>query len=409
MVAGTINGMLASLQESAGELRESEQRYRLLAENVTDIIWVVDTELRFKYMSPSITSMLGYNIEEAMNTSLKDVMVPDSFDIAMKAFAEAVAAEKAGQTDSYQSPTLELELRHKDGSTVWLEAKSTAFTDPESQQPNFVGVARDATERRQAREQLQQLYDGERALREQLEEEMRKRIEFTRALVHELKTPITPVLAASELLLEEIKEKRLQGLVQSVERSASNLNRRIDELLDLARGEVEMLGLTLEPVDPLPLLQELNHEVAPVAQRNNQSLDFDLPSSMPPIWADRDRVRQVVLNLLNNAFKFTLAGGKITLKARKQDDNMVVEIKDTGVGISKEDRERLFEPYYRRVDDRERLSGLGLGLALSKNLVELHGGTIWVKSTKGKGSTFSFSIPLADASQIEGGARPRRQ
>jgi signal transduction histidine kinase len=126
-----------------------------------------------------------------------------------------------------------------------------------------------------------------------------------------------------------------------------------------------------------------------------------LPSSNPVVSADRDRLRQIIQNLLNNALKFTPAGGEIIFRAREEGDNLVVEVQDTGPGISKEDQKRLFDPYYRRVEDRERLSGLGLGLALAKTLVELHGGQIWVKSKKGQGSTFGFSLPLETASRKE--------
>jgi len=190
--------------------------------------------------------------------------------------------------------------------------------------------------------------------------------------------------------------------VQSIDRSASNLNRRIDELIDLIRGETDMLPLNLESVDAVSLLREIGYEMMPVVLRDGHSLTVELPSSNPVVSADRDRLRQVVQNLLNNASKFTPPGGKITLMAREDGVNLVVEVHDTGLGIGKEDQERLFDPYYRRVEDRERLSGLGLGLALSKKLVELHGGQIWVKSKKGKGSTFGFSLSLESASRKEG-------
>ncbi|MFC2072048.1 CHASE4 domain-containing protein [Chloroflexota bacterium] len=250
--------------------------------------------------------------------------------------------------------------------------------------------------------ELKELYQQEKDLRHNLEEEAKKRVEFTRALVHELKTPITPVLAASELLLEEVNEEHLTKLVESINRGASNLNRRIDELLDLARGEIDTLQLNLESIDPIPLLQEIGYEMIPITLRDRQSLNLDLPSSLPLVWADRERVQQIVMNMLTNASKFTPAGGSIILKARGDDANLIVEVHDTGPGISEEDQERLFNPYSRLIGDRERLSGLGLGLALCKTLVELHGGQIWVKSEKDKGSTFGFSLPLKAASQKEG-------
>lgn len=249
-------------------------------------------------------------------------------------------------------------------------------------------------ERRQAEEKLRELYEQERDLCRQLEEEMKRRVEFTRALAHELKTPLTPVVMSSQLLTSELKDETLLRVAQNISRGAANLNARIDELLDLARGEIGMLQIKPEQVDVLQLIREVVEDVAPVRLSREQSLILRLPPSLPPVWGDRVRLRQIVLNLLNNAFKFTPAGGRITLRAKQEDGNLVVEVKDTGPGIAEEEQQRLFQPYHRLESDRERLSGLGLGLALCKTLVELHGGRIWVKSRAGRGSTFGFSLPL---------------
>ncbi len=251
-----------------------------------------------------------------------------------------------------------------------------------------------ATEIRKGEEELRVLYQRERATRRELEEETEKRIEFTRALVHELRTPITPVLAATELLLERVEDKRSRRLVESIDRSAGNLNRRIDELIDLIRGETDMLPLAQQRVGIVSLLRDVGNDMGPVAARDGHSLTVELPKVSPDVWADSDRLRQIVQNLMNNAFKFTPAGGEITLLARVDGATLVVEVSDSGPGIAKDDLERLFDPYYRRVEDRERLSGLGLGLALAKRLVELHGGKIWVKSKLGKGTTLGFSLPV---------------
>ncbi len=265
--------------------------------------------------------------------------------------------------------------------------------DELTQVANTVNGMLDALQ--ESENQLKEAYQQEKDLRQGLETEIKKRLEYTRALVHELKTPITPVLAATELLLEEIKEERLAKLVQSIDRSASNLNQRIDELLDLARGELDMLELNREPLDPAPLLRDISEEMKPVAVRNGQFLDLELLGEFVEVWADRQRLRQVILNLLTNALKFTPRGGSITLRAREDNANLAVEVQDTGPGISSEDQERLFNPYYRVESDRERFSGLGLGLSLAKKLVELHGGRIWVESQPDKGSTFGFTIPLS--------------
>jgi hypothetical protein len=400
-LASTINGMLGALQQSEQELRESEERYRLLAENVTDVIWTTDTNLKFTYISPSVTSRLGYSVEEAMSLSWEELLTPSSLEAFKKAFGEIGGVKNAEQEVVSWSRTMELELKRRDGATVWLEITSTFLHGADGKPIGFVGVGRDITERKQAEEKLQKLYHEEKQLRQELEAEINKRVEFTRALVHELKTPITPVLASSELLLEELKEGPLLDLAQNINQGAYNLNQRIDELLDLARGEIGMLRLERHSIDPRELLRRIVDSVMPVALKKGQVLTFEAPSSLASVWADEDRLRQVVLNLINNALKFTPSGGKITLRARDDGANLIVEVQDTGRGMSKEEQAWLFEPYHRLESEVGHLSGLGLGLSLAKTLVELHGGKIWVESEKGKGSTFSFSIPLRASGQTE--------
>jgi len=262
-----------------------------------------------------------------------------------------------------------------------------------------LGHSMDITEAENAREQLQEAFERERKLRQEIEAELERRVFFARALVHELKTPLTPILASSELLASELKQEPYLSLAQNILRGASNLNRRIDELLDLARVEIGMLQINIGAVDATNLLRSIADEMRPMIASNHQTLTVLIPDSLPIVNADQERLRQVVLNLMINASKFTPEGGRMTLRATIQSQNLVVEVEDTGTGISAEQQRELFQPYHTRPADRERLSGLGIGLVLCKYIVELHGGKIWVQSEQGKGSTFSFSIPLAGVIQ----------
>ena len=262
-------------------------------------------------------------------------------------------------------------------------------------------LAHEIAQRQQAEEKLQDLYAQEKELRERLEQEMKRRIEFTRALVHELKTPLTPIVASSQLLAEELDDGTLLTLARNVSQGASNLNRRIDELLDVARGELGVLELKQRQVEILKLLGDVVEEMAPMSFSGGQSLALDLPAELPAVWADEGRLRQVLLNLLGNALKWTPRGGTVTVRARQDGDSLVVEIQDTGAGITSENQQHLFEPYYRVEKDRQRLDGLGLGLSLCKRLVERHGGRIWVKSRAGGGSTFGFSLPLGKPDDVD--------
>lgn len=263
----------------------------------------------------------------------------------------------------------------------------------------FVEIVSDLTDRKQAEQKIQEAFKNETEARRAAQDEMNKRVEFTRVLVHELKTPLTSLAASSGLLASELPEGPLLRMAKNINRSVNDLNNRIDELLDVAKGELGMLTLRPTSLDPLRMLQELAEEMGSAVINKHQSLILDLPSTLPPVWANKDRLRQVVLNLLNNACKFTGEEGTITLKAREEGNSLIVEIEDTGPGISKVEQNRLFTAYYRGEGDKEHFSGLGLGLALCKTLVELHGGQIWVRSKPSKGCVFGFSIPVALTSQ----------
>jgi len=216
------------------------------------------------------------------------------------------------------------------------------------------------------------------------------------AISHELKTPLTSIIAAGELMSEEIKgeaPEAQQKLVQNIVHSARSLEARLDKLLD--SGKVRgALRLEMRPLSVKRLLKQVVEHVKPIAERKRQSLVVDVPTSLPVITADAQQLEEVLRNLLMNAFKYTSEGGSIALMARKRGTNLVIGVQDNGIGIPKEEQDRVFEPYYRVASNGEPSLGLGLGLALSKQVVELHGGRIWVDSEPGKGSTFAFSLPI---------------
>ena len=380
-------------------LMESERRYRLLAENVTDIIWTIDMNLQFTYISPSVTHLGGYSVEEAMGKTLEEILTPASLEVATKAFAEDLAIANMGQKDLPGERLLELEQIRKDGSTRWTEVKTTFLRDPDGRPVGILGVTRDITDRKYEDEKLQKLYQVEKEAHEELEREKEQRLQFINALAHELKTPLTSIVASGGLLLEEM-EKESQSprvrLVENIIRSTNKLEDRLSELLDIARIGTLGFKLTFELLDMRPLLQNMVTELLPVANEKRQSLTLDIPPSIPIVKADRQRLEQVLLNLLTNAIKFTGEDGKMQVRLTKKDADLIVEVKDDGPGITEEEQARIFQPYYRVEADRQRFTGLGLGLAVSKQLVELHGGRMWVESELGKGSTFAFSLPIAE-------------
>ncbi len=249
-------------------------------------------------------------------------------------------------------------------------------------------------EHRITQDRLQSLYEEEKRLRERIQAEMQRRIDFTRNLIHELKTPLTALLATSQLLHEEEQDERLRKLTQYVWEGANSLNARIDDLHDVVKGEIGTLKLELKPCDISELLSSIISETQALAHQYGVTMSLKLAEPSPIVTTDGARIRQVVLNLLNNVFRYASNGGKVAIICTLKDRFLQVEVKDRGPGIQPEDHQHLFKPGYQVVQRSERAGGLGIGLALCKLLIELQGGRIWVKSKVGKGTSFFFTLPL---------------
>jgi len=242
---------------------------------------------------------------------------------------------------------------------------------------------------------IQQQAEREAKLRQQLESDLKQRAEFTRELVHELKSPITPILSSSELLVEGLKEEPWARLANNVYRGALDMNDRLDDLVDLAKGEIGTLSLRREPLDFSVLVRQMAEEMTPLITSRAQQLTIDLPTTLPAVQGDEIRLRQVLRNLISNATKFTPEKGTISVKVGQNRGNIVVKVTDNGRGISPEKLAVLFEDRERTPEVLDKQSGLGLGLKLARTLIELHGGKISVESVVNKGSTFTFTLPVA--------------
>jgi signal transduction histidine kinase len=238
------------------------------------------------------------------------------------------------------------------------------------------------------------LYERERELREKLQTEIRLRVDFTRKLIHELKTPLTSLIATSNLLYDETKGEKIGKLAQYVQDSANNLNSRIEELHDVIKGEIGTLKLNLKKVNIRDLLYLVVEENRALCKECGISISLRLDESLPEIYADSDRVRQVILNLINNVCHHAKSGKKIFMRAILKSSVVQIEVQDFGPGIPIERQGKLFAPGYQMAYPNDLSGGLGIGLVLCRTLVELHGGRIWLKSKPGKGAKFCFTLPI---------------
>ena len=382
---------VTELEASKNQLTQYEEILKVFRTNMPIGLFIIQ-DGRFKFVNDNLRTLLADVSDEIIESYSMKLVYPDDRERVRDSAIKILRGESA--------KPYKYRIIDKEGQIRWL-LESVSSIQYQGKRA-ILGHAMDITEQEMAEEKLEEAYEKERRLRQELQIEVQRRVEFTRALVHELKTPLTPIMSSSDLLVSGLKEEPWLSVAQNIQRGAINLNKRIGELLDLARGEIGMLKLNPKRVDFLKLLQHVASEMSVLASSNGQKLKVELPDSLPLPWADEDRLRQITQNLLVNATKFTPEGGTITLRAKEQNGSLIVEVQDTGYGISDEEQRRLFRPYHRQVGEREHLSGLGLGLALCKNLVQLHGGRIWVKSEEGKGATFSFSIPINSRAYQEG-------
>jgi signal transduction histidine kinase len=231
----------------------------------------------------------------------------------------------------------------------------------------------------------------------QIEAASRHKSEFLANMSHELRTPLNAIIGFSEVLLErmfgELNPKQEEYL-QDILTSGRHLLSLINDILDLSKVEAGRMELEPSAFD-LPLtLEGCLTLVRERASRHGITLELDMDESLGQFVADERKLRQVVLNLLSNAVKFTPEGGRIRLQGGREDDAVQISVSDTGVGIAPEDQEAVFEEFRQVGSDQARKSeGTGLGLALARKFVELHGGRLWVASEVGKGSTFTITIP----------------
>jgi len=221
---------------------------------------------------------------------------------------------------------------------------------------------------------------------------------FLASMSHELRTPLNTIIGFSELMIDEvpgeINEEQRQCL-NDVLSSSKHLLSLINEVLDLSKIESGKVELRLSNIILTKVIESLKSTLMPILASRKQSLDIKIEEGLPSVYTDKAKLRQVLLNLLTNAIKFTSDGGKLKIEAIRDGDWCQVSVIDNGTGIKKEDQERIFEPFT-QIDalPEEKREGTGLGLALTKQLVEMCGGKIWVESEYGKGSQFTFTVPL---------------
>ncbi len=285
------------------------------------------------------------------------------------------------------------------GEVVW-SAYRQSLELLEASRENQLRLQQALADLQAANEQQVRLNRWADGLRREAEEARRAKEQFVANVSHELRTPLNMIIGFSEMIVNtphaygrQLPPALLSDLMV-VLRNSQHLASLIDDVLDLSQLEAGQMALDREPVLLTEVIAAASTAVRPLYESKSLYLKLELPVDLPPVLADRTRIREVLLNLLSNAGRFTESGG-VTVRVERQRDDLVTSVADTGPGIAEPEQARLFQPF-QQLDGtfRRRYGGTGLGLSISKKFVELHGGRMWVESQPGSGATFYFSLPL---------------
>lgn len=398
-------------KQSEDALRHSERKYRSLVANIPDVVWTATEDRKLVYISSNVEKVLGYTAEELMQQGSEEWLArihPDDAAKVGQAFELLFTADEIFD--------VEYRIRRKDGEWIWIHDRALS-TRLGEEVMCADGILSDTTHRKTAEEALQQA-------KEAAETANRAKSQFLANMSHELRTPLNAIIGFSEVLVDrmfgDLNPRQLK-YCNNILTSGRHLLQLINDILDLSKVEAGRLELSFNPFEPAKALHDVQSIVKTLANRKQINLQFDLPS-LPPLSADEAKFKQIMYNLLSNAIKFTPERGRVSVTAatvKKADLDPVrcasvgacegylkVAVSDTGIGIKPEDQERIFIEF-EQVDSSyaRQQQGTGLGLALTRKLIDMHGGVIWVESEEAKGSTFTFVLPL-QADRIEAAAPP---
>lgn len=385
------------------ETHRTEKFLTSIVENIPHMIFVKDArELRFVRINKAEEEMFGLPAAEIIGKSDFDFFPED--EVRFFQGKDRAVLEGRQLVDIPEEPV------HSAQGVRIFHTKKIPIFDEAGEPQYLLGISEDITERKQAEVELQKAKDAAEAA-------SRAKSEFLANMSHELRTPLNAIIGFSEVLEDqtfgELNQRQLR-YVTNILTSGRHLLQLINDILDIAKIEAGRLTLDRALFPVATALNDVSAIVKALANKKSINLTLEAAPGLPPLHADEPKFKQIMYNLMSNAIKFTPPGGSVTVRAELADsaaaDAVRISVCDTGIGIKVEDQERVFREF-EQVDSSysRQQQGTGLGLALTKNLIELHGGRIWVESegVQGKGTTFTFVLPLtAEGDTAEPPATP---
>ena len=352
----------------------AEEKYRLIFENSAVAITMADEQERLISWNKFAEDLLGMNREDLYLRQVCSLYPPDEWEKI-----RACDVREKG----LQHHLVETTMVRKDGRIIDVDVSLSVFNNPEDESINSIAIIRDVTERRKAEEKLK--------------ETMEIKSQFISTVSHELRTPLAAMKEGISIVLDGVtgringKQKKFLDIAK---RNVERLEAMINNILDFQKLEAEKIGLHIQNNDIKQVALEVYETMVLYAEKNGVELLFELADNLPEAEFDRDRIIQVIINLIGNAIKFSPKGGQTCLNVQHRDEELVISVSDTGVGIPKKELPKIFERFYRAEQQREEVQGTGLGLSIVHKIVMRHGGRIEAESEVGQGSTFTVFLPL---------------
>ncbi|MCC5607445.1 PAS domain-containing protein [Nostoc sp. CHAB 5834] len=369
-------------------LRQSEERYRCLAELIPQLVWTANPEGALLDVNQRWLEFTGLTLEQAQTIGWKEVVHPEDVIILAQQWSKAVQ-----QRTSYQA---EGRMRQADGVYRWHLHQAIPQKDQQGQIVKWFGSATDIEAQKQLEAERDRLFQLEQAARAEAERANRIKDEFLAVLSHELRSPLNPILGWTKLLqTRKFNETRTAEALATIERNAKLQTQLIDDLLDVAKILRGKLSIQATPVNLASVIESAIDTVSTAAVAKSIILHPVLPN-IGQVSGDSNRLQQIVWNLLSNAIKFTPKGGQVEIRLKQVDDQAQIIVSDTGKGINPNFLPYIFESFRQEdVSITRKYGGLGLGLAIVRQLVEAHGGIIAADSPGvGFGATFTVQLPL---------------
>ena len=378
------------LDQSRAEKVRVAEELSLLVNTANALIVVTNMDGRITKWNQACEKILGYTKEEANGAKLLGFIVKENRSESLQIFARLQRGESASN--------FELRMMTKDGKKRIVLVNASLLHNKEGNMTGSVFIGQDITELDQYRNELEILVNERTnelnlALQE-LKELNQLKTEFLSTAAHELRTPLTSIMGFSEILLtRQIDEERQTRFMTMIKDEATHLSNTIDDLLDISRLEAGRgLEIASEPIDMANLMNEV---IPPFVETNpKHQFLFKGLQEYPPLEGDPFRIAQVGKNIISNAVKYSPEGGRIIIHSRVVEDHLEISVRDEGIGMTKTQQEHLFEKFYRADASNTSISGTGLGLVISKTIIELHGGKIWIESEAGVGTTVFIWLPL---------------